>query len=272
MIPAFIAEQLKRFVALSADLGAADGARLVLRELGIRTYQSMAYPNLGRKYEVQFDPVWRWIARDVREQDVLRFAKERIGVGSTVIDVGAHVGEWTLLFSELVGPTGRVIAFEPDPVARASLLKNLETNAISNVSVERKSVSDKVGKTLLITDRFGSGLSSIVRPSLHGSGRKCVLVESTTLDEYCDVHDVRPDWIKIDAEGAEIRILTGARNVLLSSAELICELHPYAWQEFGNTFAELKDLVAAAGRRIRYLDRDTEIGDRAEYGTVLLER
>jgi hypothetical protein len=46
----------------------------------------------------------------------------------------------------------------------------------------------------------------------------------------------------------------------------------HAWPEFGNTFAELKDLAAAAGRRIRYLDQDTEIGDKAEYGIVLLER
>jgi hypothetical protein len=45
-----------------------------------------------------------------------------------------------------------------------------------------------------------------------------------------------------------------------------------AWPEFGNTFAELKILVAAAGRHIRYLDQDAEIGDKAEYGVVLLER
>jgi hypothetical protein len=78
--------------------------------------------------------------------------------------------------------------------------------------------------------------------------------------------------MKIDAEGAEIRILKRAKQVLLSRADVVCELHPYAWPEFGNTLAELKDLAAAAGRRIRYLDQDTEIGDQAEYGTVLLER
>jgi hypothetical protein len=78
--------------------------------------------------------------------------------------------------------------------------------------------------------------------------------------------------VKIDAEGAEIRILKGAKRVLASNADVVCELHPYAWPEFGNTFAELKMLVAAAGRHIRYLDRDAEIGDRANYGIVLLER
>lgn len=77
---------------------------------------------------------------------------------------------------------------------------------------------------------------------------------------------------EIDAEGAEIRILKGAKQVLSSNANLVCDLHPYARPEFGNTLAELKDLAAAAGRRIRYLDQDTEIGEQAEYGTVVLER
>jgi hypothetical protein len=78
--------------------------------------------------------------------------------------------------------------------------------------------------------------------------------------------------VKIDAEGAEIRILKGAPGVLAGKTDILCELHPYAWPEFGNTLAELRDLAAAAGRRIRYLDQDTEIGEQAEYGTALLER
>jgi len=216
---------LKRFVALAADLGAADGARLVLRELGIRTYQSMAYPTLERQFEVQFDPVWRWISRDIRERDVLRFARDRISPGNTVFDVGAHVGEWALLFSELVGPSGRVVAFEPDPVACASLRKNLERNSITNVSVEERSVSDKVGKALLATERFGSGLSSIVRPYVHGTGRKELEVESTTLDEYCEARGLRPDWIKVDAEGAEPLIVQGMQRT-------IERLHPSVILEF----------------------------------------
>jgi hypothetical protein len=81
-----------------------------------------------------------------------------------------------------------------------------------------------------------------------------------------------PRCIKIDAEGAEIRILKGAKRVLASDAGIVCELHPYAWPEFGNALSELKDLATSAGRRIRYLDQEAEIGEHAEYGTVLLER
>jgi FkbM family methyltransferase len=217
--------QFKQFITLVGRSGVTDGARIVLRELGMRTLESMTYPGLERRFVVEFDPVWRWIGRGVREQGVLRFAKDRIGGGSTVIDVGAHIGEWTLLFSELVGESGRVIAFEPDPVARASLKKNLEMNGISNVLVEDKSVSDKAGKALLAAERFGSGLSSIVRTQGHGTRYNVVEVPSTTLDEYCEAQDISPDWIKIDAEGAEPLIVRGMR-------QLIEDMHPSVILEF----------------------------------------
>ena len=217
--------EFKQFVTVVARSGVTDGARIVIRELGLHTHQSVAYPRLGRRFVVEFDPVWRWIEKGVREPGVLKFAQDRIGRGSTVFDVGAHVGEWTLLFSELVGPAGRVIAFEPDPVARASLKKNLEGNGISTVTVEEECVSDKTGKAVLRAQRFGSGLSSIVRP--HGRGMRYdeLEVESTTLDEYCETHGLSPDWIKIDAEGSEPLIVRGMQG-------LIRNRHPQAILEF----------------------------------------
>jgi FkbM family methyltransferase len=218
-------DQLKRFFTLTADLGVADGARLALRELGIRTLQSVAYPGLDRKYVVQFDPVWRWIGRGIRERGFLRFAQDRVAPVDTVLDVGAHLGESTLLFSELVGPSGRVVAFEPDPVACESLRKNLEMNAMTNVLVEEECASDKVGKVLLATDRFGSGRSSIVRPHPPGTRHREVEVASTTLDQYCETHALFPDWIKIDAEGAEPLIVLGMQR-------MIKELHPSVMLEF----------------------------------------
>ncbi len=217
--------RFKQFVTVAAKSGVTDGARIVLRELGVRTLEPMAYPDLPRRFVVEFDPVWRWIGKGVREPGVLKFAREHIGKGSTVFDIGAHVGEWALLFSDLVGPSGRVVAFEPDPVARASLKRNLEMNGISNVQVEERCVSDKTGKALLSAERFGSGLSSIVRPPDRGARRKEVEVPSTTLDDYRDAHRLSPDWIKIDAEGAEPLIVRGMQR-------LIDDLHPSVILEF----------------------------------------
>jgi FkbM family methyltransferase len=222
--------EFKQFLTLVARTGPADGVRVALRELGVRTLETATFPGLKRRFVVEFDPVWRWTARGVREPGVLKFVEERIKGGSTVLDVGAHLGEWSLLFSELVGPSGKVVAFEPDPVARASLVKNLRLNRISNVVVEAESISDITGSAVLAAERFGSGLSSIVRqPTSDGdgdwTGYNRIEVPSTTIDEYCQEHGISPNWIKVDAEGAEPLIVRGMRR-------LIEEQHPSAIIEF----------------------------------------
>lgn len=214
MTTASFTNLLKKYVILPTRLGIVDFVRLVLRELGIPTLQSIVYPELERRFVVQFDPVWRWIEKGIKDPNVVKFAEARIGNGSVVFDIGAHVGEWALLFSELAGSSGRVVAFEPDPVARAALEKNLEMNRITNVSVEEQCVSDKTGRVLLGAERFGSGLSSIVRPSRLGRRYNEIEVESITLDDYCEAHGILPDWIKIDAEGAETLIIRGMQRLI----------------------------------------------------------
>ena len=74
--------------------------------------------------------------------------------------------------------------------------------------------------------------------------------------------------MKVHAEGAESRILKGAQKILRGNAAILCELRCRS----SSTLAKLKSLAADAGRRIRYIDRDAEMGEQAEYGTVLLER
>ena len=92
-------------------------------------------------------------------------------------------------------------------------------------------------------------------------------VTTATLDSYVAERNLYPEIVKIDAEGAEIRILKGAKRLLAGDAQIICELHPYAWKEFGNTFDELKELIKLAGRCARYLDLDAEFSE-VKYGSV----
>ena len=196
--------------------------------------------------------------------------------GDFVVDIGAHCGQYSILMSAMCGLTGQVIAFEPDPYARELLLQNLRLNPqIKRPIVESCAVSDAAGEALLFS-KGGNSQSSLARSGVEFSAvdkSEEIRVALVALDEYLQEHQwPMPRWVKIDAEGAEIRILHGAPQVLASEAGIICELHPYAWPEFGNTLSELKNLVAASGRRMRYLDQATEIGDHVEYGTVILER
>jgi FkbM family methyltransferase len=196
--------------------------------------------------------------------------------GDVALDIGAHSGSYTLLMASLCGQTGQVVAFEPDPYARQLLVKNLSLNpGIKPPAVEGCACSDEIGEATLFS-RGGNSQSSLARSAVEFSPAhhsEEIRVSTVTLDSYISEHCLPdPRCIKIDAEGAEIRILKGATRLLASDADIVCELHPYAWNAFGNTATELKQLAAAAGRRIHFLDQDAEIGDRPEYGTVLLER
>lgn len=148
------------------------------------------------------------------EYDKRRTLEALIAPGSVVYDVGAHVGFYTLLFSELVGPAGQVVAFEPNPRNVAYLKKHLEINGITNARVVEAAASDFTGMAAFADDStsFTGRLSS--RGSLE--------VSAVTLDEFVQCEDApKPDYIKIDVEGAELSVLHGARGLLTGRRPMV---------------------------------------------------
>lgn len=190
--------------------------------------------------------------------------------GDTVMDVGAHAGQYAILTAAFCGQTGTVVAFEPDPHARALLARNIALNPhVKPPRVEALAVSDRSGEAILFS-LGGDSRSSLARTGVdfhHTEAVEQVSITTTTLDDY----GLSPNWIKIDTEGAEIAILRGAPRMLASDTNFLVELHPYVWDDFGVTFEELQALVAAGGRRMRYLDEDHPMGE-PRYGVVILEK
>ena len=88
----------------------------------------------------------RLSTRGYYEPFITAFVKDMIKEGDIVIDIGAHIGYYTLLFSKLVGKTGKVFAFEAHPDNFTLLKQNVETNGYTNVVVENKAVSNYNGK------------------------------------------------------------------------------------------------------------------------------
>jgi FkbM family methyltransferase len=133
---------------------------------------------------------------------------------SVVFDLGANVGFYTLLASVLVGPSGKVFAFEPLPRNLFLLREHLRINRITNVSIIEGAVSDRSGSTT-----FEEGQSSATG---HLSRDGKVRVATTTLDELWFKGAITtPDFIKIDIEGAEMKALVGARAMLESAKATI---------------------------------------------------
>jgi FkbM family methyltransferase len=140
------------------------------------------------------------------------FEKQRVIAGlvrpgAVFLDVGAHVGFYTLLASVLTGDGGRVFAFEPLPRNLEDLRRHLDMNGVRNVTVFRAAVSDHPGEAL-----FHEGPSS-------SSGRLdengAFVVDLVSLDDLLLRGAIPlPDFVKIDVEGAKWSVLEGARRLL----------------------------------------------------------
>jgi FkbM family methyltransferase len=165
------------------------------------------------------------------QRDVLKAMRSHVVAGTTVYDVGAHMGYFALVLSRLVGPEGHVIAFEPDPHNLEALNANLATNGILNVTVAAAAVADQSAEVSFATFPFSS-VSHIADGRTPADARR-ITVTAVTLDScvYEDGH-LPPSFMKIDVEGAEARVLRGAKRILREAAPVvIAEVWRAHWPE-----------------------------------------
>jgi FkbM family methyltransferase len=148
------------------------------------------------------------------EYDKRRLFEAMVREGTVVFDIGAHVGFYTLLASELVGSRGRVFAFEPLPANLVYLKEHLRLNRAGNVTIIEAAVSDRCG-----TSYFDEGPG---RSMAHLASEAKLLVQTVTIDDLVARGQIPlPDCIKIDVEGAEARVLSGAQWTLTQSRPVI---------------------------------------------------
>src|SRR4030042_4007070 len=95
------------------------------------------------------------------EVETIRLFKQLAKEGDTVVDIGAHIGYYTLLAARIVGDTGKVYAFEPDPANHDVLVGNIKLNGFQNVVTVRKAISDKNGQIELYLNEKNTGGHSI---------------------------------------------------------------------------------------------------------------
>lgn len=152
--------------------------------------------------------------------------------GMTVVDIGAHVGWYALQAARRVGPSGRVVAFEPEPRNRERLLRNLADNAVANVDVVPMAAADRQGRMALALDSANAGAHWLRQDGADGSAS--VTVELTTIDAWCAGRPL-PDVLKIDVEGAELLVWRGMRQLLARAPglRLMVEFYPDALARAG---------------------------------------
>ena len=203
---------------------------------------------------VRLSPRYRHMTWNEQEYAAFRAA---VQAGDVVLEAGANVGAYTTLFAQWVGPAGRVLAFEPDPEAFAGLQTHVAVNGLDAVvtAVPMAIAGNGAGR-LRFACFESSGISRLATAS-EAPGTLVRDVASTSIDDYCDEHRVRPTVIKIDVEGAELAALAGARRTIAAAGprlQLFVEMHPHIWPALGITAGDVRREIEGQGLEAAQLD------------------
>jgi FkbM family methyltransferase len=182
------------------------------------------------------------------EPDESAFMESVVRAGRVVFDVGAHVGEYTLL----AAARGAVVhAFEANPSSAALLRANIARNGLATVTVHEVAASDREGEETLLA-RGDLSLSALWNEQQADEGYERVVVPTRRIDS---IAAPPPDVIKLDVEGAELAALRGAEGTLERHGPLVVfEVVPANYARFGYGPNDVIELLVGHGYDLRFLD------------------
>ncbi|MBZ5637056.1 MAG: FkbM family methyltransferase [Acidobacteriia bacterium] len=186
------------------------------------------------------------------EPETALFISGFLKPGMIFFDVGAHIGEYTLLASRAVQSEGQVHAFEPVHELFKLLKRTLTCTAASNVVVNHCALANTNGTTNFVVYKELS-CSSIANDEMSGSptALRTDSVPVQSLDRYCEQQGVTPHLIKVDVEGAELLVLEGAKALLALPPDRapvwVIEYSEENYARFGMTVDTLRARFIAAG-------------------------
>lgn len=190
------------------------------------------------------------------EAETSNFIGSLLQPGDTFIDIGAHVGYFSMLASALVGPTGTVYAFEPDATNYAHLLEHIEVNEALHVRPMHLAVGAKPAIAEFFVNQDNDGghaLWEVGRHPFNERSRQAPVTRKvcvTSLDHLFATTDLsRLRAIKMDAEGAEFAILVGARGLLARHRVpfVIAEVNRFGLESMGASERLLRGFMSDLG-------------------------
>lgn len=184
----------------------------------------------GRKLKLHsFRHKGYWWKGKIREGETLISVEKLLHDGQVALDVGAHIGYLTQFFAHQVGSSGKVIAFEPSEDNLQYTRANLAP--LQNVQLEEFGISDFCGEARFFVETLTGQNNSLVEnyevldinAEIAGVSfeKREVVINVMTIDEYCKSRNVKPDFIKIDIEGAETAAVKGMEQTLIQHRPIV---------------------------------------------------
>jgi FkbM family methyltransferase len=195
----------------------------------------------------------------VYERDEVSFFRSHFGRNMTLIDVGANVGLYTGIAMSTIGFQGKILAIEPHGESRSFLLKTIQSNRgaeqHSNVMVCDCAVSDHSGALKFYKNSQNRGDNRLYPDPLLDQEE---IVVADTLDNICQRYGIESvDFLKVDVQGAEAKVIDGASKVLKRSGDciLMTEFWPYGLARSGSDPLGYLDSLTRLGFTLHELPR-----------------
>jgi FkbM family methyltransferase len=200
------------------------------------------------------------------EPESTAYIQKTVRNGMIAFDIGANIGYFTLLLATLVGPSGRVFSFEPTESAFHKLSRNLELNQFANVTLEKKALSNEDSIRI---SRINSSFR-IDRQDIDIPAQRVIF---STLDKYCNEHDLeRIDFLKIDVDGYEFKVIQGGQQTLQKFRPVILlELCKISLSIHGDRLEDLLNLLQRLGYSFHNLSNLREFGSVQQIANMLPE-
>jgi FkbM family methyltransferase len=222
---------------------------------------------------------WYWIDRfrfelmmNWFEVESVSWCRRLIAPGMTVIDVGAHIGYYTRILSGLVGPTGQVLAFEPEADNLSLLRHNTGGKTYRNVRSFNLALGDRNGEALLYLSQ-GNSDHSLCRDYRVSTETRVIPIR--TLDAMLTEQRVSTiDFVKIDVEGAELAVLEGMRQTVERSPDvaMLIECNPVAQTSAGASPGQLIARISELGFIVRPILVDGTLGEAMSGDVATVDR
>ena len=247
--------------------GKGYGKKVKLINLTVREIESSLKTNYAEvwagKMFLHPNDAFRLSIHGIHGAHDLKIFKDNVKNGDNVVDLGANIGYFTLILAKLVGPTGKVFAFEPDPRNLTLLKKNVEYNNYKNVIVIPKAVSNVNDKCTLYVGQKTFGQNRIYKPEKTDT-QKFIPMDSETirLDDFFKANNLldKISFIKMDIEGSEFLALSGMKEILKlnKNIKIFTEAEISYLEDAGSSYDQFIDLLTENDFTFSLADNRTE--------------